>query len=85
MVGVGLDYRYPFVAHTGSTSHVIEPVGQIIARGGQANNSWFPSRMRKASSSTTRCCSTSTSSPGYDQIETGTRTNFGVQYTFAEL
>ncbi len=37
MIGVGLDYRYPFVAHTETGSHVIEPVVQVIARGGGSN------------------------------------------------
>ncbi len=37
MIGGGLDYRYPFVSHTDNASQVIEPVVQIIARGGGSN------------------------------------------------
>src|SRR5262249_2382103 len=28
----GFEYRYPFIATTGSVTHVFEPIGQIIAR-----------------------------------------------------
>ncbi len=28
----GIEYRYPFIASTGSITHVVEPIGQIIAR-----------------------------------------------------
>ena len=28
----GAEYRYPFIASTGSVAHVFEPIGQIVAR-----------------------------------------------------
>ena len=81
LAGIGLDYRYPFVANTEGASHVIEPIAQIIARGGAANNNMCPTRTRKALSSTILLLFDINKFSGYDQIETGTRTNFGVQYT----
>ncbi len=81
MAGVGLDYRYPFVANTGSISQVIEPVGQIIARGGQANNNLVPITDAQSLVFDDTLLFDINKFSGYDQIETGTRTNFGVQYT----
>src|SRR4029078_1058007 len=28
----GIEYRYPWMASTGSVTHVVEPIGQIIVR-----------------------------------------------------
>ena len=81
MVGVGLDYRYPFVASSGSVSQVIEPVAQIIARGGQANNNKVPNEDSQSLVFDDTLLFDINKFSGYDQIETGTRTNFGVQYT----
>ncbi len=81
MVGVGLDYRYPFIVHTGSISQVIEPVGQIIARDGQANNKLVPITDAQSLVFDDSLLFDINKFSGYDQIETGTRTNFGVQYT----
>jgi LPS-assembly protein len=34
----GVEYRYPFIAATGNITHVVEPIGQIIARPDTAGN-----------------------------------------------
>ncbi len=81
MVGVGLDYRYPFVAHTDTTSHVIEPVFQIISRGGQANNGKVPNEDSQSLVFDDTLLFDINKFSGYDLIETGTRANVGVQYT----
>ena len=61
----GAEYRYPFIATTGSVAHVFEPIGQIIGRPDSVgiDQSEIPTRTRRASFSTTPSCSTSTSSP----------------------
>ena len=81
IAGVGLDYRYPFIVQTGSISQVIEPVGQIIARDGQANNRLVPITDAQSLVFDDTLLFDINKFSGYDQIETGTRTNFGVQYT----
>ncbi|MGO9460387.1 MAG: LPS-assembly protein LptD [Rhodomicrobium sp.] len=81
MIGVGLDYRYPFTASSGGITQVIEPVGQIIARGGQANNGMVPNTDAQSLVFDDTLLFDINKFSGYDQIETGTRTNFGVQYT----
>jgi LPS-assembly protein len=81
MVGVGLDYRYPFVSHSENASHVIEPVAQIIARAGGSNKNVPNEDSQSLVFDDTLLFDTNKFS-GYDRMETGTRTNLGVQYTY---
>ena len=81
MIGVGLDYRYPFVAHTESASHVIEPVAQIIARAG-GSNSHVPNEDSQSLVFDDTLLFDINKFSGYDRIENDTRTNFGLQYTY---
>jgi LPS-assembly protein len=81
MVGVGLDYRYPFVTHTENASHVIEPVAQIISRAGGSNKN-VPNEDSQSLVFDDTLLFDVDKFSGYDRIETGTRTNLGVQYTF---
>ncbi len=82
LAGVGLDYRYPFIASTDGGTQVIEPVAQIVSRAGEANNKLIPiTDAQSLVFDDTNLFSINKFS-GYDQIETGTRTNFGVQYSF---
>jgi LPS-assembly protein len=81
MVGGGLDYRYPFVAHTDTASHVIEPVGQIITRTNVANNDKVPNEDAQSLVFDDTLLFDINKFSGYDRIETGTRANVGLQYT----
>ncbi len=81
MVGAGLDYRYPFVSNDGGVTQVIEPVGQIITRGGGSNNNKVPNEDAQSLVFDDTLLFDINKFSGYDQIETGTRTNYGVQYT----
>ncbi len=81
IAGVGLDYRYPFIANSDGVSHVIEPVAQIISRAGQADNRLVPITDSQSLVFDDTLLFDINKFSGYDQIETGTRTNFGVQYT----
>jgi LPS-assembly protein len=82
IAGAGLDYRYPFVSHTENASQVIEPVAQIVARGGNANNNKVPNEDSQSLVFDDTLLFDLNKFSGYDRIETGTRTNFGVQYTY---
>jgi LPS-assembly protein len=81
MVSAGLDYRYPFVANTDGAQHVVEPVAQIISRAGAAQNNKVPNEDAQSLVFDDTLLFDMNKFSGYDQIETGTRTNFGVQYT----
>jgi LPS-assembly protein len=81
--GIGLDYRYPFVANSGSISQVIEPVGQIIARGGRANNNLVPITDAQSLVFDDTLLFDINKFSGWDQMETGVRTNYGLQYTIS--
>ena len=78
----GATVTYPWVANTPSASHIIEPIGQIIAR--QATGTQLNLPDEDAHSlvfDDTNLFEVSKFS-GYDRTELGTRANAGIQYTF---
>ncbi len=81
MPGVGLEYRYPFMASTSLAWHVFEPIAQIIVRPNEPRNTL---RVNEDSQSLvfdeTNLFDRSKFS-GYDRFEGGTRANYGFQYT----
>ncbi len=81
MVGAGLDYRYPFVSHTDNASQVIEPVAQIVSRAGGSNKN-VPNEDSQSLVFDDTLLFDINKFSGYDRIETGTRANYGVQYTY---
>jgi LPS-assembly protein len=81
----GLEYRYPFVATTGSVTHVIEPIGQIIARPASIGNQQdVPNEDALSLVFDDTLLFDIDKFSGYDRVETGTRANVGFRYT-AEL
>lgn len=79
----GLEYRFPFVAHTNGASHVIEPIAQIVTRSDLSRKDQLSVSNEDAQSlvfDDTLLFDLDKFS-GYDRIETGTRANIGVQYT----
>lgn len=78
----GATISYPWVANVGSTSHVIEPIGQIVAHNASVEQNGLPVEDAKSLVfDDTNLFATSKFS-GYDRLETGVRANVGVQYTF---
>jgi LPS-assembly protein len=78
----GLEYRYPFVATTGSITHVFEPIGQIIARPNSAGNQQdIPNEDALSLVFDDTLLFDIDKFSGYDRIETGTRANVGFRYT----
>ncbi len=78
----GLLYAYPFVTNTYSGSHVVEPVGQIIARQAKVDQRGLPNEdARSLVFDDTNLFEVDKVS-GLDRVETGTRANVGLQYTF---
>lgn len=80
--GIGLEYRYPFLGKTSFASMVFEPIVQIVARPNQEIGSH--SNVNLDAQSLVFDDSTLfdwSKYSGYDRFETGTRANYGAQFT----
>ncbi len=79
---VGLTYAYPFVAHTDTASHVIEPVAQIVSRNvfGKQDQTLLPNEDAKSVVFDDTSLFFESKSTGFDRIDTGTRLNVGTKY-----
>jgi LPS-assembly protein len=78
----GVTVAYPWVANASYGSHVIEPIGQIIARQNSIDQNTLPDEDAKSLVFDDTNLFEWSKFSGYDRIETGTRANVGVQYTF---
>lgn len=78
----GVTVAYPWVANTGGGSHVIEPIGQIIARQASIDQNSLPNEDAQSLVFDDTNLFEVTKFSGYDRIEVGTRANVGLQYTF---
>ena len=78
----GIEYRYPFIASTGTVTHVVEPIGQIIARPNSVGDQQeIPNEDALSLVFDDTLLFDIDKFSGYDRIETGTRANVGVRYT----
>ncbi len=78
----GVEYRYPFIASTGTIAHIIEPIGQIIARPGSVGDqNEIPNEDALSLVFDDTILFDIDKFSGYDRIETGTRANVGMRYT----
>jgi LPS-assembly protein len=78
----GMEYRYPFVASTGNVTHVVEPIGQVIARPDTVGDQQeIPNEDALSLVFDDTLLFDIDKFSGYDRIETGTRANVGVRYT----
>ena len=78
----GAEYRYPFVATTGSVTHIFEPIAQIIARPDSVGDqSKIPNEDANSLVFDDTILFDINKFSGYDRVETGTRANVGVRYT----
>jgi LPS-assembly protein len=78
----GATVSYPWVANAGPTSHVIEPIGQIVAHTSHVDQGFLPNEDAKSLIFDDTNLFDSNKFSGYDRMETGVRANVGVQYTF---
>ncbi len=82
VAAAGATLAYPWVATTTRASHTIEPIGQVIGRT-QANPTRnTPNEDAKSLVFDDTNLFEIDKFSGYDRVETGTRANVGVQYTF---
>jgi len=78
----GATVSYPWVANLGSTTHVIEPIGQVVAHNSSVRQDGLPVEDAKSLIFDDTNLFATTKFSGYDRLETGVRANVGVQYTF---
>lgn len=78
----GVTVAYPWVANSARGSHVIEPIGQIIGRQNSVRQRDLPDEDAQSLVFDDTNLFETTKFSGYDRIETGSRANVGVQYTF---
>jgi LPS-assembly protein len=79
----GLTYAYPFVAHTPSASHIIEPTVQVVSRhANSVDQRLLPNEDAKSLVFDDTLLFDVSKTSGFDRIDTGTRLNTGLQYTF---
>ncbi|MCB1506572.1 MAG: LPS-assembly protein LptD [Hyphomicrobiaceae bacterium] len=78
----GATVSYPWVATGGGGSHVIEPIGQIVVRQAHVQQHELPVEDARSLIFDDTTLFDIDKFSGYDRVETGTRANVGVQYTF---
>ena len=78
----GLLYSYPFVANAPNATHVVEPIGQVIARQAKVDQRNLPNIDSRSVVHDDINLFEVDKLTGYDRIETGVRANYGLQYTY---
>lgn len=81
MPGIGLDWRYPFVAQTGTITHTFEPIAQVIARTNEASAGRRPNEDAQSLFFDDTNLFEWNKFSGYDRVEGGLRANAGGQYS----
>jgi LPS-assembly protein len=78
----GATVSYPWVANVGATSHVVEPIGQVVAHNSSVDQAFLPNEDAQSLIFDDTNLFDTNKFSGYDRLETGVRANVGVQYTF---
>jgi LPS-assembly protein len=78
----GVTVAYPWVASEPGGSHVIEPIGQIVTRQASISQRDLPDEDAKSLVFDDTNLFEADKFSGFDRLETGTRVNAGLQYTF---
>ncbi len=80
MATAGLEARYPWLIETASTSHVIEPIAQLLVRPNEGRAGILPNEDAQSLVFNTTNLFSHDKFSGFDRIEGGTRANVGVKY-----
>jgi LPS-assembly protein len=78
----GLTVTYPWVANSASGSHVVEPIGQVLSTQGSVEQRRLPNEDARSLIFDDSNLFEPVKFSGSDRVETGTRANYGLQYTF---
>ncbi|NIX77079.1 LPS-assembly protein LptD [Microvirga terricola] len=82
MPGIGLEYRFPFVADLGTSgTQTLEPIAQIIARPNETRIGRLPNEDAQSLIFDDTSLFNWDKFTGYDRAEGGLRANVGLQYT----
>lgn len=79
--GVGMEWRYPFIARAAGSAHIIEPIAQIIARPNEGGINKRPNEDAQSLVFDDTNLFEWNKFTGYDRLEGGVRANLGAQYT----
>ena len=82
MATAGLQYQYPFVAHTAAGAFVLEPIAQLIFRPDAVEQKGIPNEDAKSLVFNETLLFGIDKFSGFDRIETGSRFNAGIQATY---
>jgi len=82
IAAAGILYAYPFVSHSATGAHVIEPLAQVIARNSSGSQRHLPDEDSRSIVFDDTNLFELNKMAGYDRVETGTRANVGLQYTY---
>jgi LPS-assembly protein len=82
VASAGMLYSYPFVTAAAGGAHIIEPIAQIIGRQKSVDQRRLPDEDSRSLVFEDTNLFDLDKNSGLDRIETGTRANYGVQYTF---
>ena len=77
----GIEYRFPFVKHFARSSHIFEPIAQVIARPSATDQFDVPNEDALSLVFDDTLLFDIDKYSGYDRIEGGTRANVGFRYT----
>ena len=78
----GVTVAYPWIASTQTGSHVIEPIGQVVTRQNSYDQRNLPDEDAKSLVFDDTNLFDTDKFSGFDRLESGTRVNAGLQYTF---
>lgn len=82
IAAAGVLYAYPFVSHSATGAHVVEPLAQVIARNSSGSQRHLPDEDSRSIVFDDTNLFDLNKMAGYDRVETGTRANVGLQYTY---
>ncbi|MGA0530890.1 LPS-assembly protein LptD [Hansschlegelia sp. KR7-227] len=82
MAGVGLEYRFPFIAESSFGTHQVEPIAQLLLRPNEGRIGKLPNEDAQSLIFDDTTLFAWNKFSGYDRIEGGSRANVGAQYTF---
>ncbi|WP_235919045.1 LPS-assembly protein LptD [Aureimonas psammosilenae] len=81
MAAAGLEARYPILFEGNGSSHIVEPIAQVVLRPNETNVGNLPNEDAQSLVFDTTNLFSLDKFSGYDRIEGGTRANLGVRYS----
>lgn len=82
VAAAGVTVSYPWIASSAQAAHTIEPIGQVIGRTASTEQRRLPNEDAQSLIFDDTNLFDISKFSGYDRVETGSRANVGVQYTF---